>query len=165
MKNFMFIFATALVFTACTNDTKVAENTAPEVKVEEKIAVNANRVLTMEVEGMVCKMGCGGSIRKGLKGTNGVSDVKFDFEEERAIDIATISFDKNIVTLDEMIKIVSEMNDGQFKVGETSSKDLHEVSTNEESKESSTEESVIEVSSTSVEIPNLLDLFSSLFTR
>lgn len=161
----MFVCASALVLTACSTDTTVAENSAPEVKVEEKVAVNANRVLTMEVEGMVCKMGCGGSIRKGLKGTDGVADVKFDFEEDRAIDIATISFDKNIVTVDEMIKIVSEMNDGQFKVGSTSSEDLHEVSTVEESSSSSAEEAVLEVSTSHVEIPNLLDLFSSLFRR
>ncbi len=165
MKNFMFVFAVALVFTACSDENKVAESSTTEVNVEQKIAVNANRVLTMEVEGMVCKMGCGGSIRKGLNATDGVAEVKFDFEEDRAIDVATISFDKNIVTVDEMIKIVSEMNDGQFRVGEISSKDLHEVLTNENSEMTSAEEPMIEVSSSRVEIPNLLDLFSSIFTR
>ncbi|MCH2228987.1 MAG: hypothetical protein MK105_01490 [Crocinitomicaceae bacterium] len=165
MKNFMFVFAVAIVFTACSDKNKVVESSTTEVNVEKKIPVNANRLLTMEVEGMVCKMGCGGSIRKSLNATHGVAEVKFDFEEDRVIDVATISFDKNIVTVDEMIKIVSEMNDGQFRVGEISSKDLHEVITNENSEMTSAEEPMIEVSSSRVEIPNLLDLFSSIFTR
>ena len=161
----MFVFAVAIVFTACSDKNKVVESSTTEVNVEKKIPVNANRLLTMEVEGMVCKMGCGGSIRKSLNATHGVAEVKFDFEEDRVIDVATISFDKNIVTVDEMIKIVSEMNDGQFRVGEISSKDLHEVITNENSEMTSAEEPMIEVSSSRVEIPNLLDLFSSIFTR
>ena len=33
---------------------------------EPKVVVEPNRVLKMELDGMVCSMGCGGSIRKEL---------------------------------------------------------------------------------------------------
>ena len=166
MKNFMFVFATALTLSACSSDVKVADNSGSETEQEvEKAVVHANRVLSMEVEGMVCKMGCGGSIRKGLKATEGVSDVKFDFEEDRASNVATISFDKNIITVDEMVKIVTELNDGQFKVGSISSESINEITTSVESTKESHEEAVIEMTSSRVEMPNLLDLFSGLFTH
>lgn len=166
MKNFMFICATVLTVSACTSDVNVAEDLAVGIEQEvEKTEVHPNQLLTMEVEGMVCKMGCGGSIRKGLKATKGVSDVKFDFVEDRVSNIATISFDTNIISAEEMVKIVTELNDGQFKVGSISSEDLQAVSTVEEHNSGSTEDPVIEISTSRVKMPNLLDLFSGLFTH
>ena len=112
---------------------------------------------------MVCKMGCGGSIRKGLMSTNGVSEVKFDFEDDRTSNEAVISFDKNSITADEMVKIVTALNSGQFHVGSMHSDTLIEVKTIETNTTESSKESVIEVSSSHIEMPNLLDLLSGVF--
>ena len=166
MKSFMFVFAVSLTLSACTADVKIVENSINEVEQEAETAeIHANRVLTMEVEGMVCKMGCGGSIRKGLLAAKGVSEVKFDFEDDRVSNVAEISFDKNSITADEMIKIVSELNEGQFKVGSVDSEAIFETKTIETSTTESSEGSVVEVSSSHIEMPNLLDLFSGLFTH
>jgi copper chaperone CopZ len=166
MKNFMFVFVVSLTLSACNNDAKVVENSTNELAQEAETAeIHVNRVLTMEVEGMVCKMGCGGSIRKGLLAAEGVSEVKFDFEDDRVFNLAKISFDKNSVTADEMIKIVTELNDGQFKVGSVDSEAVFETKTIETSTTESSEESVVEVLSSHIEMPNLLDLFSGLLTH
>ena len=79
MKNSLFIVVTALVLSSCSTESNNANNTS-EKEVEEKTeAVIPNRMLTMEIDGMVCQMGCGGSIRKELKAIGGISSVEFDF--------------------------------------------------------------------------------------
>ena len=131
----------------------------------EAIIVDANRVMTMELEGMVCSMGCGGSIRKELNAKRGVAICEFDFEDERAIDIATIKFDKNQITVDEIIAIVSKMNDSQFKVIKTSVERLEPVNVKEvntSSKKSSKPR--FEAANASFHFPNIFDLFSAFFS-
>ena len=164
MKRLLYIVAFFFVASACSSDTSIAELDNEETT-NEVVVVVPNRLLTMEIDGMVCEMGCGGSIRKELKGTGGVSSVEFNFEEERATNIAKVSFDKNLVTVDEIIKAVSEMQDGQFEVGETSSETLDVMPTTEESSSSSSESSKVDVSTKHVEMPNLLDLLSGLLIQ
>lgn len=168
MKKIVFIGFIVLGITACSEAPTSQESNkelVSEHNEEVTEVVVANSVMTMEVDGMVCKMGCGGGIRKELKATGGVSLVEFDFEEERKSNIATIYFDQAKISSEEMIKVVSEMNDKQFKVGETSIDDYAEANSDEdESTSSSNSETVIESYSPSVELPNLLDLLSGLFT-
>ncbi|MEJ6777059.1 MAG: hypothetical protein QNK85_07020 [Crocinitomicaceae bacterium] len=163
MKFFMFFFTTALTLSACSGDVEVSKNSNNQI--EQEAEVHANRILTMEVEGMVCKMGCGGTIRKGLKAMTGISEIQFDFEDDRSSNLATVSFDKNIITADEMVKIVTGLNEGQFKVGSISSESLYETTIIENKITESYEESALEMTSSQVAIPNLLDLFSGFFTH
>jgi copper chaperone CopZ len=157
MKNIFFLAIFSFIFGACGTEA------APAIEQDESVAkVEPNTQLTMEVDGMSCKMNCGGSIRKSLIGTGGVSTVEFDFEAERATNVATITFDKNLVSVDEMIKAVAETNNGLFTVGETSSAEYHESTPTQEDQSSSSEESKVEVSSSRFEMPNLIDLFSGL---
>lgn len=166
MKIFMFFFTITLTLSACSGDVEVAKNSNNQIEKEaEKAEVHANRILTMEVEGMVCKMGCGGTIRKELKAMTGVSEVHFDFEDDRISNTAKISFDKNIITVDEMVKGVTGLNEGQFKVGSISSESLYETTIIENKTIELYEESALEMTSSQVEMPNLLDLFSVLFTH
>ena len=129
VKNLLVIGIISLSLIACTSSEKSSEASTAQGKKSAKtevpqgpeMNVDANHVLTMELEGMVCSMGCGGSIRKELRATGAVAECDFDFEDERPIDIATIEFDKNKITTDEIVDIVSKINDGQFTVGKTSS--------------------------------------------
>lgn len=167
MKKIFFIGFVVLGITACNDaSTNVESNQEQVSNPEEEITevVVANAVMTMDVDGMVCKMGCGGGIRKELKATGAVGSVEFDFEEERLTNVATIYFDQTKISAEEMIKVVSEMNDKQFTVGETSTEDYTEAKSDEEETGStSNSENVIETYSRSVELPNLLDLLSGLF--
>ena len=124
---------------------------------------------------MTCVMGCGASIRKELFATNAVCSVEFDFEKGRKSNTAKIAFDKDKITVDKIVELVSKMNEKQFKVGKTSSKEFTCLSTDEicssESKCSSnkkcsdSEEDCKIKTSTNLGIPNFLNLISRFFTN
>lgn len=163
------ILSTSLV--ACESVNEPNEDGKPLTEkndvAEVKIVVESNRILTMELDGMVCSMGCGGSIRKELNATGAIADCDFDFEDERTTDIATIQFDKNKITADEIVKIISEMNDGQFSVGDTFSEEFVTASRVKEkitSSHSPSDAKIKVVSGASFRVPNIFDLFSGLLS-
>jgi len=122
MKLVYIIFATSLILVSCgQNGKQVAQDNEVNTSKEKVVA---NKQLTFEIEGMVCVMGCGGSIKSKLAETNAVEKCEFDFEEGREMNKVTVSFDKNKTTPENIIKIVTEMNDGQFKVGARESGDV-----------------------------------------
>ena len=171
MKLFTFIFATSLLI-GCTSETSTESPKliTEHFKVEkEKEPVIPNKILTMEVDGMSCVMGCGSSIRKELYTTNGVSEVEFDFEDGRKTQKAFIKFNSNKVSIEEMVQIVNTMNDNQFTVGNTSEKiiiseeKLDEIKEEEPNKQSSIieETSKYKVSLPKFKIPNFIEVITS----
>ncbi len=149
------------------------EQSTEEVKREETTtsvdiaSIVPNRMLTLQLDGMVCQMGCGGSIRKELNATGGVSLCEFNFEDGRKTNVARISFDKDKITADQIVTIISELNDGQFTVGNFVSEaiETENIPVIRESNDDlkSGEETVVNVSAKPlIELPSLLDLFSNL---
>jgi periplasmic mercuric ion binding protein len=122
MKALQIVLISTLILASCGQTELKATNEKQENRPKEKVV--ANKKLTFEIEGMVCVMGCGGSIRSKLAETNAVEKCEFDFEEGRENNKVTVSFDKNKTTPEKIIKIVTEMNDGQFKVGALESGDV-----------------------------------------
>ena len=127
---FFISFVLTLVVASCSYDTphvEVAVNQdLTSQKKEVPVDVLPTKLLKMNLEGMVCQMGCGGAIRKELNATKAVANCDFDFEEDRAVDLAMISFDENKITAEKIIDIVSEMNGGQFDVGSVTIEPLKE---------------------------------------
>jgi copper chaperone CopZ len=122
MKVLPILFAVSIIVASCgQSETSIAKEKQENVAKEKVVA---NKQLTFEIEGMVCVMGCGGSIRSKLAETNAVEKCEFDFEEGREKNKVTVSFDKNKTTPESIIKIVTDMNDGQFKVGASESGDI-----------------------------------------
>lgn len=163
---YMLPVAGFLMFSSCSSDAPV--NTAAQEEAVSPDKVVPNRILSLEIEGMVCKMGCGGSIRKELKATGAVADCEFDFEEDREVNTAKIAFNKEKISADEIVKIISEMNEKQFSVGKTSTSeiDVREVKLEETTSSSASQETAkIKVSETSFKMPDLLKLFSRLIMR
>lgn len=161
MKNIaVFSFATIVLFSCQSTVDSSKEVSQSDVIELNEVAVVPNQVLAMEVSGMSCAMACGGSIRKGLKAMNGVSSVQIDFEMGRESNTVNISFDKDVISVEEMSALVADLNDRQFIVGNVSASDLSLNTSNK--KESGEEATQIEISTTSFKMPNLLDLFSSL---
>lgn len=167
MRNALFGLSLVGLLAACSSskaDTVVSDkNTAKEIV----SALIPNRMLTVDIDGMVCQMGCGGSIRKELSETNAVGQCSFDFEEGRETNIATIEFDKDLITADEISKIISEINDGQFIISESNASAVEsreDTSNAPKSSENTSEElRSVNMTSTSVyELPNLLEIFSNL---
>jgi hypothetical protein len=140
MKYFALIFATSLILFSCNQAATPKTSQTEEKKPAEKVV--ANKLLTFEIEGMTCVMGCGGSIRKELSETNAVEKCEFDFEADRKMNVVTVSYDENKTSAKELIKIVTKMNEGQFTVGSSDEKDISvnikttikDVQTSEESK-------------------------------
>jgi copper chaperone CopZ len=106
-------------------------------------------------------MGCGGSIRKELKATGGVERVEFNFIEGKKIQIAKISFDKDKISADEMVTILTSMNDKQFKVGTIRSEAIDVSVSTESVKANADAPEKIKISTSTYTLPNLMDILSS----
>lgn len=161
---FLFTLVFSLIAVSCSEikkEEQTAKNTPTKVE-----PVIGNRMLTLEIEGMTCVMGCGGSIRKELAATHAIESCEFEFEEGRAMNTAKISFDKDKITVDKIIEIVSTMNKGQFKVGNN---DTEDISVNirtkvEEVPNDKVDDSKMKVStSTNIEMPNFVEILASFF--
>jgi mercuric ion binding protein len=159
---FFTILATVLV--ACQSGEKAEAEEVQNIEATlETAEVVPNQIATIEVDGMTCVMGCGGTIRTSLMETNAISAVEFDFEMGREVNTATITFDKNQISLNEMVELLAKINDGQFTTGETKLSNLPETHVEESNNSTSSSEALIEASTSRFEMPNLLDIFSGLF--
>ena len=121
MKYTLLIFTVVILFSCNSEKTKqVIEK--PKIN---QVKVNSNQILVAEVEGMVCKMGCGGAIRKELITTNKVSRVEVDFVEEAKKQTLKIHFDNKLIDQDQIVRTIEKINKGQFKVYPVETIDLN----------------------------------------
>ena len=104
----------AIVLSAC-DQTKSSKKVLA-VKQEQKSVVKSNAKITFDVEGMVCKMGCGGAIRKNLLHAGGVERVEVDFVEEAKSQAITVHYDSTLTDIVQLQKRIEQTNDGQFTV-------------------------------------------------
>lgn len=164
MKKIVLFAILATVLVACQSGEKARAEEVQNIEATlETAEVVPNQIATIEVDGMTCVMGCGGTIRTSLMETNAISAVEFDFEMGRDVNTATITFDKNQISLNEMVELLAKINDGQFTTGETKLSNLPETHVEESNNSTSSSEAVIEASTSRFEMPNLLDIFSGLF--
>ncbi len=167
MKKFLYLPILALTLFACTCDDTCDPEAEAEATAQVEVTATAvaDKMMTMEVSGMMCKMNCGGSIKKALKSTTGVTDVEIDFEDGREINLAKVSFDSKLVNEQQMMEAVTSLYDNQYSVGNTSVSNLsQEISIDEEDVNSDEETSVVEAATSFIELPNLMDLFRGLFS-
>ena len=78
--------------------------------------VKANAEIAFEVKGMVCKMACGGSIRKTLIQSGAVERVEINFVEEAKSQAVIVHYDSTKMSATGLKNIIEKTNDGQFKV-------------------------------------------------
>jgi len=110
MKTALYLLFSLLFLAACNNATidKKASKIIPAT------SKTANTKLALSVQGMVCKMGCGGSIRKELLATNAVEKVDVDFVEEKESQLITVYYNNSLSSKEKLLKVINEMNDKQF---------------------------------------------------
>ncbi len=167
MKKFLYLPVLAITLFACTCDDTCDTEAEAEATAQAEVTATAeaDKMMTMEVSGMMCKMNCGGSIKKALKSTTGVTDVEIDFEDGREINVAKVSFDSKLVNEQQMMEAVTSLYDNQYSVSNTSVSNLsQEISIDEEDVNSDEETSVVEAATSFIELPNLMDLFRGLFS-
>ena len=110
MKTPIYLLFSLLFLAACNNatiDKKASKNTPAIQKV-------ANTKLALNVKGMVCKMGCGGAIRKELLATNAVEKVEVDFVEDKESQLITVYYNNSVSSKEKLLKVITKMNDKQF---------------------------------------------------
>ena len=110
MKTALYLIFSLLFLTACNNST--IEKKASEIV--PTTSNTANTKLALSVQGMVCKMGCGGSIRKELLATNAVEKVDVDFVEDNESQLITVYYNNSRSSKEKLLKVINEMNDKQF---------------------------------------------------
>lgn len=110
-----------IIVSSCQNNAtqNASENKGETATVERKSETNYQCVA--KVKGMVCKMGCGGAIRKGLTALDGVNRVTIDYDEERDEQFVTVQFDADIQDEETIYAELETVNKGQFTVGATKS--------------------------------------------
>jgi hypothetical protein len=113
MKN--VLLPTLLVlFTSCSPATSNNEQNQPQSKLCQR--VKANTIQEIAVKGMVCQMGCGGSIRKALKEKCAVERVEVNYIDSLEEQVIKVHYDREQIAPKQMLQVLSELNDRQFTV-------------------------------------------------
>ena len=102
------------LFVGCKNTASgpTAENVEAKTTKEIAIVVKPEKV-SFTIDGMVCPDGCAKMIEKKLAETEGVQDVKVDFEAKTA----TVNFDLDKISSQNLVKAVESAGDGKtYKV-------------------------------------------------
>lgn len=117
LKSILIVILTSLLFVGCkekstetVSDSKT-ETDAPKVKKE--IASANLQTASFNIKGMTCAIGCAKTIQEELNSLDGVQTATVDFEKE----LATVSFDKTVLSPDKITKVVEAAADGKsYKV-------------------------------------------------
>lgn len=176
MKKFLFTGVLISILASCSTSTEqasVSEKGSDSTILKEKdlVAVIPNRMMTTEIDGMTCVMGCGGSIRKELLNTGAVSRCSFDFQGIDETSSAMIEFDKDKISADEIADLIKEINEGQFSLGEMSTETItaEVVEATESDKSSSSKKKDIKTinvsTSSGIQLPNFIELISELLVH
>lgn len=103
-----------VLFISCSPATSNNEQNQPQSKVCQR--VKANTIQAIAVKGMVCQMGCGGSIRKALKETCAVERVEVNYIDSLPEQRIKVYYDRQQIAPKQMLQVLSELNDRQFTV-------------------------------------------------
>jgi hypothetical protein len=152
MKNLiLFSLLMALVFFGCSDNSEDAKS--------------ANALAEFEIEGMVCEMGCGASLRKGLYETGFVSEVKVGYAEGNPINSIKVYFNNDNISIDELEEVIESINEKQFKANHLGTQELSS-SDQKKYKEGQTSSSSnskgVEASTKTFSFPNITELLNSL---
>ena len=116
-KSISALLLASLLFVSCkeksteTVSDSPTETEAPKVKKE--IAAANLQTASFTIKGMTCAIGCAKTIQEELNGLDGVKTATVDFEKE----LATVSFDKTVLSPEKITKVVEATADGKsYKV-------------------------------------------------
>lgn len=158
------------IFAACSgseaaDEGKVIRRETISQNGEMLPQVEADRMLVVELEGMMCVKGCGSSIRSEMYDSEAVESVSFDFDEDEPVDVARIAYDRSKITPDEIVAILSSMEEGKYKVKDVKSEafvsESNTVSDNTTNSGSS-KRAKVSVKTKYVETTDIFDIFSFL---
>lgn len=165
MKLFFSLFTILLLSVACSENKEVKIIKKVHVEISKQNPVIPTRELRVEIKGMMCEIGCGGSIRKELKASGHVSRVQYDFVEGRKTQIARIEYDSKQITKDAILAIINGLNDQQFKTKLLSDNSLEIKSSNcieNDIEQRNIESNFLKTNENTLKLPSLLEIISSI---
>jgi copper chaperone CopZ len=125
MKHLFVIALSSFVLFSCgggeekTDETEKNKEKAAQVEgtsEEVKKEIVANAETTINIDGMVCEHACVSSVKKNILAMEGVSDIIIDFDKERKVNSCTVKFDDGLVSEEDFVNKINEINDGAYKV-------------------------------------------------
>jgi mercuric ion binding protein len=84
------------------NSTRKTSSVKTLLEQEQKTSFEKTQRMAMDIEGMVCAVGCAAVIEKNLNKTAGIKEAKVDFETKKAI----LIFDTDVLTPNEVAQVV-----------------------------------------------------------
>lgn len=106
MKNIRYslvvIAILALTFTGCRNNQFSTKNLVNYSSPDVEEAFKSPKQIKMNIEGMVCAVGCAAMIEKNLNKTNWIKFAKVDFESKKAV----LTYDANQLTTNDITQVV-----------------------------------------------------------
>ena len=130
-KKMKFIIPLTLLICVACNES-ATENATAIVNAEDsalsKRKIVSNYQCVAKVNGLVCKMGCGGAIRKGLTALEGVNRVIVDYDENREEQIVTVLYNSSLQNEKDIFSTIETLNKGQFTLGDTKSEAIQNPS-------------------------------------
>lgn len=146
------LIAIASSFIACGGN----ENQNDENSDGTEVASNEIKEVDYAVEGMVCAMGCAATIEKEVADIDGVIASDVNYEDEKA----HFEFDPSKTSVEAIKAKIATIADGQYVLSTWKEKEATGTETTEGSDGEVTQEneSLVQVSLPSFEIPNLFTL-------
>ena len=106
MKNIIYsivvIAILATTYTGCRNNQFSTKNLVNYSDSDVKVAFKSPKQIKMNIEGMICAVGCAALIEKNLNKTNWIKLAKVDFESKEAI----LTYDANRLTTSDITQVV-----------------------------------------------------------
>lgn len=174
MKNLWLL--SALVFTLSCSDSEKKdeekEDTQEETsqsQTDQKTDYLANEEAALTINGMSCEINCVSSVKKALNKMDGVTEVTIDFDSEREGDFCSVKYDKNLLNVQSIQSVIESINDGAYKVTESSVKEIENDKPQSKStaymfsSHSSSRKISTGTSSSSFDIPSILDFVVAIF--
>ncbi len=154
MKKLIIMFGGVAMFflISCNND--ISTKNKEESTIEKATILPKNLAITdLNIDGMVCE-GCQHLIQDEVSKINGVASCKVSLKDKKA----HIEYDKTKLTDDDLIKSISNLEDGQYKASKGDGKEYKSATETEKESNNTTEESTVQTGLKSFEIPNLFTL-------
>ena len=87
-----------------------------EITISEftKVGPSEKTIARLEINGMMCEVGCVAKVKKDLLAQEWVSNVKIDFEKGREFNFASIEYDPTNRDVHSLSAVVNEIADGKL---------------------------------------------------
>ena len=114
MKNIIYSIVVIAIltttYTGCRNNQSSTKNLVNYSDSDVKVAFKSPKQIKMNIEGMICAVGCAALIEKNLNKTNWIKLAKVDFESKEAI----LTYDANRLTTNDITQVVLNTGSNYF---------------------------------------------------